>query len=356
MASISPRPNGTFQAIIRRKGYAPLSKVCASRSEALKWSRGVESDIDRGVIKPQNNLEPTFKEALARYLAEVTPTKKSKRQETNRIAGVVACCAFISKRLRDITPSDVSQYIQTRQGQTTKRGGKVTGSTINRDLALISHVFQTATKQWMIPNLSNPVDGVSRLRENQARCRRLISPDGVDELALIISKTYSAKVRIAFELLVELACRRGELVKLQWQDVSIADRTVTFRETKNGFSRTVPMSKRAQELFRQLQESGDSGAVLGLSVHTLSDAWRKARIRAGVSGARLHDVRREGVSRLFEDVGLGTLEVASISGHRSLAMLAVYSSFQTKNLLTKLDQATAKQAPSASTSANEVQA
>lgn len=356
MASISPRPNGSFQAIVRRKGYVPISKVLPSKSEALKWARGIESDIDRGVIKPQNNLEPTFREALARYLKEVTPTKKSVRQETNRIAGLLADCAFIDKKLRDIAPSDVSQYIQTRQGQTTKTGGKVTGSTINRDLSLISHVMETAIKRWMIPNINNPVRGVSRLKENKARDRRLISPEGVDELTLILAKTYSAKVRTAFELLVELACRRGELVKLQWQDVNLADRTVTFRDTKNGFSRNVPMSKRAQDLFKQLQAEGDSGAALGLSVHTLSDAWRKARIRAGLVGCRLHDVRREGTSRLFEDVGLGTLEVAAVTGHRSLAMLARYTALQTKNLIAKLDQATAKQSAIESTQANEVQA
>jgi len=50
-----------------------------------------------------------------------------------------------------------------------------------------------------------------------------------------------------------------------------------------------------------------------------------------------HDLRHEGVSRLFEK-GLNVMEVASISGHKTLQMLKHYTHLEAEKLLAKLDQ------------------
>ena len=50
-----------------------------------------------------------------------------------------------------------------------------------------------------------------------------------------------------------------------------------------------------------------------------------------------HDLWHEGVSRLFEK-GLNVMEVASISGHKTLQMLKRYTHLEAEKLLAKLDQ------------------
>lgn len=52
-------------------------------------------------------------------------------------------------------------------------------------------------------------------------------------------------------------------------------------------------------------------------------------------GIRLHDLRHEATSRFFE-LGLQTVEVASITGHKTLAMLKRYTHLKAEDLAKKL--------------------
>lgn len=336
MASISPRPGGRFQAQIRTKGFKPMSRVFDTKAEAVAWAKAVEVDQARGVIKPWSSVELTVKEAFERYLETVTVTKKGAKQEGNRARAFIVDCGFANERLGSVKGVAVAEYVNKR----LKRD-KVSGSTVNRGLALLSHVYEVASKAWGIEGLENPVKRIVKPKENKARDRRVnLLPGGVSELDLILAKVGNERLRLVYRLLIELACRRGELLKLRWVDVNLSDRWVRFEDTKNGESRVVPLSLVAVGLLEAMRRGGNGfGLVVGLSPDYVSGAWRLACAKAGVKGLRLHDTRREGVSRLFEDVGLGTLEVAAISGHKTVGMLKRYSAFRQSNLLAKLDAA-----------------
>ena len=56
---------------------------------------------------------------------------------------------------------------------------------------------------------------------------------------------------------------------------------------------------------------------------------------AFLSDLRFHDLRHEATSRLFEK-GLGIMEVASMTGHKSLAMLKRYTHVEAEKLAAKL--------------------
>jgi integrase len=58
--------------------------------------------------------------------------------------------------------------------------------------------------------------------------------------------------------------------------------------------------------------------------------------RAGVQHFRFHDLRHEATSRLFEK-GLSQMEVATITGHKDIQMLARYMHLRVKELARKLD-------------------
>ena len=55
----------------------------------------------------------------------------------------------------------------------------------------------------------------------------------------------------------------------------------------------------------------------------------------GIKDLRWHDLRHEAASRFFEK-GLHPLEVASITGHKSLTMLRRYTHLQPHDLVAKL--------------------
>ena len=130
--------------------------------------------------------------------------------------------------------------------------------------------------------------------------------------------------------------RREEIAGLTWDRVNLQRRTVYLPRTKNGEQRLVPLSPRALAVLRQAGPK-DSGLVFGMSADAISAAMIDTRHRAGIRDLRFHDLRHEATSRLFEQTDLDVMEIKSITGHKSLQMLARYSHLRTERLVARLD-------------------
>ncbi|WP_092582765.1 tyrosine-type recombinase/integrase [Achromobacter sp. NFACC18-2] len=66
-----------------------------------------------------------------------------------------------------------------------------------------------------------------------------------------------------------------------------------------------------------------------------SRAFTRAVRRAGMENIRFHDRLHEATSRLFER-GLNVIEVAKITGHKTLSMLDRYTHLDVRHLVDKL--------------------
>ena len=64
-------------------------------------------------------------------------------------------------------------------------------------------------------------------------------------------------------------------------------------------------------------------------------SFTRATRRAGIMGLRFHDLRHEATSRFFER-GLNVMEVASVTGHKTLQMLKRYTHLSATDLATRL--------------------
>ena len=125
-------------------------------------------------------------------------------------------------------------------------------------------------------------------------------------------------------LALETGMRRGELLSVEWGNVDLNRRTALLPITKNGDSRGVPLSSRALTVLRSLPPS-TTGRVFGdLTADAVKLSFRRTTVRAGITGLRFHDLRHEATSRLFEK-GLNVMEVASVTGHKTLQMLKRYT-------------------------------
>ncbi len=131
--------------------------------------------------------------------------------------------------------------------------------------------------------------------------------------------------------------RRGEILGLQWSDISHNRRVVTLTMTKNGSGREVPLSQRAFDALTEwkARANADELQVFPMNAGSLEQVWRRLLIRAGIKGLRFHDLRHESVSRLFER-GLNVIEVSSISGHKELRMLKRYTHLSADDLVGRL--------------------
>jgi integrase len=142
-------------------------------------------------------------------------------------------------------------------------------------------------------------------------------------------------VKPIVELALQTAMRQSELTGLRWDNVDLTRRVAVLAMTKNGERRAVPLSTRAVEILSELPKSESSLVFGGVTSEAVKRAFRRATHRAGLVDLRFHDLRHEATSRFFER-NLNIMEVASITGHKTLQMLKRYTHFQAEELARKL--------------------
>ena len=208
----------------------------------------------------------------------------------------------------------------------------VSGDTVRKEMSLMKRMVNYAMTEWNIhlPK-GNPFNSVSLPPKGKARDRRLLS--GEFELIKEEAENYGGYINIIFELAIETAMRRGEIISLLWKNINLHKRIAYLPETKNGSSRTVPLSSRAIELLGDIEKTSEQ--VFPIKADSLGQAFRRVTGRAGIEDLRFHDLRHEATSRLFEK-GLQLMEVSAITGHKDLAMLKRYTHLDAEKLALKL--------------------
>jgi integrase len=330
MASIRKR-NGKFQARIHRRGYGYRSKSFLTRADALRWARQGEMDLERRGLGEQT---PPLSLLVSRYKGEVTPRKKSARSEAYILAAWER--SSISKQQADfVTAAELAKWRDERASV------GILGSTIRNHLNTLSAVYRHAASEWGYQHLENPVARLKRPSPGKARTRRVSD----EEIGRVRAATASVYLAALIDLAVETGMRLSEIVSLRWNNLDLEARTAFLPDTKNGHPRTVPLSTTAVLTLRNLRQGVVQrldGALFPVTPHAVTVAFRRAckRVQKASDGSlavnlRFHDLRHEAVSRLFER-GLNPMEVAAISGHRSMQMLARYTHISPTTLLTKL--------------------
>lgn len=320
MASINKRGN-KWQVRICRKNSSAICKTFTLFKDAQTWARNIELKIERGEALGKDTVQ--LNTLIERYQVSVSPSKKGYKQEIPRLRAWLK--HPLSKRdASSIKPVDIATYRDQRI-----KAGK-SSSTVRIELSLLSSVFKHAKHEWGYTNLANPVADVKRPTPSKGRDRRL---EG-EELAALLNETNGTYMAPLILLAIETAMRAGEIASLKWENINLTKRIAVLPDTKNGDKRIVPLSSNAIKILSTLNKEGFNVFQLQSS-YVITDAFRRATKKAGISGLRFHDLRHEAVSRLFEK-RLNVMEVASISGHRSLQMLQRYTHLRAEELALRL--------------------
>jgi integrase len=326
MATFEKRGN-FWRVKIRRAGAPAQTRSFDNKTLAQQWARSVESDLDKGIVVDRRTAQRlSLAEVLERYRREVTPTKRGSADENLRLKAM-AQRPFAQTRMSALTSSILAVYRDERLKI-------VSGATVNREFSVLSHAIDTARREWDVYLPTNPCTLVRRPPQGRPRDRRL---QGDEEKRLLGACRGARNKWLAHfvALAIETGMRRSELLGLSWDNVDLERRTAFLPITKNGDSRGVPLSSRATAVLREMPDS-PSGRVFGeLTRDALKQSFNRAARRAGITGLRVHDLRHEATSRFFEK-GLNVMEVAAVTGHKTLQMLKRYTHLSATDLATRL--------------------
>ena len=287
MASIIKTASG-YRAQVYVLGQRD-SSTFRTRREAVDWAARRATEMrERAAMEPGERV--TLLETLARYSAEVSPTKKGVRWEQLRL-GLFGRSKDLptARPISKVTPEQIAAWRDERLK-------KVSCSTVVRELSLLSSVFEHARTEWRLIKI-NPVGDVRRpampdhrevvisrseikqmLRAMRFRWRR--RPDSVGQAAAVL-----------FVVALRTGMRAGELCGLTWDRV-YADYCTTPHKTgrTKASLRSVPLEPKARALIEQMR-GWDDVMVFGIKSASLDSLFRRYRTRAGLSGFTFHDSR-----------------------------------------------------------------
>lgn len=282
---------------------------------------------------------------------------QSSIEHTANIEGFPDLCAL---PLRSLTPAHFSgkSAPNSLASRLKGKGGRpAPADSVRRLMSFLSWTFQHAKSDWEI-DCVNPIERWKALKlspSDRGRDRTLSDA----EWTKIQSALEAAwpDTQAAIYTARYTAARRGEVVKLDWEDLKLdgENATALLRDTKSKRkndpnsqprNRTIPLppevARRLLELQARVGGREAKGAVFigqegtRIGADTLTQAWGRACARAGVKGARLHDLRHTRITELGHR--LNPLQVAAISGHDDLGTLKRYFNATAEELGEILDK------------------
>jgi integrase len=234
---------------------------------------------------------------------------------------------FGKKKLRDLRPADLHAFKKKRLATPTQYGKDRAIASINRELEALRAVCRWAARQgWIAKSpfeLGEPVINKS----HEASRDRVLSHD--EETALLNACTgRRAYLRAIVVMALDTAMRRGEILKLRWDMVNLAQGVISLpgEITKTGKPRQIPVTYRLQAELEALRSTsgpiGPEVLVFGGAVD-LKYGWQCACKAAGITGVRLHDLRHSAITRMIA-AGVNPALVMKISGHDSMRTFQRY--------------------------------
>ncbi len=251
-----------------------------------------------------------FSEALIRYA-------KAKKRDNPRhfMTKTRYRIKFLAERFEGWNVSDFT-YRAMREF-VDERLETVSSGMALADLAVVRAAINKARRE----ELTDFVPNFPKLKPSKPRNRWLTAQEE-DRLVEVAAEHLKPLIRFA----VDTGGRRSELLGLDWRNVDMTARRVTFVETKNGEDRSVRLCERACRTLLAIgpKKAGPVFTFGGKPIKDVKSAFYRARGIAGLDDVRFHDLRHTFASRLVQG-GVPLYEVMHLTGHKTLSMVQRYA-------------------------------
>jgi len=343
---LHPSGHKAYYARVRYHGRQYLSAACPSRELARIEEARLLDAKHRGRLEEEfgsnaRQPSPKLRDVVEDYL--VVSAQENAASTVTRKRGTLKhlCCALGSRALDTITSFDVERYKKRRRRI-------VSGPTVNRELATLSHLMNWARRLGYAE--VNPVQDVRRFRENLEAWSYLSDQD---VRALLRScRGADAKAPHLYPMVVlalDTGLRKGELLGLRWNNIDLVGGEIYVERSKTRNRSVLPLTKRSTTALQALPRHGPRPFCRpdGTPLEDVRRSFATALQRAGLPPIRWHDLRHTFASTLVRR-GANVFVVQQLLGHTTLAMTRRYAHLSPDELRAAvglLDNAATESAP-----------
>jgi integrase len=294
-----------------KRRYRKTDSATVQQARLLRSSKLLAAEKSRTLGFTPPGAE-TFAEVAVRFLAHQKARLSRKAYEREK--GIVEnhLKPFFNGQLASVRRVDVQRYI-------TKRSGKVSAHTVQKELNILKHLLSLAVEWDLIP--LTPAHRVKSPKVPPGRVRYL-QPT---ELRLLINECPEWLQPIA-ALAAVTGMRRGEILGLRWLDVDFAGHRILLPQTKNNEGRVIYLNASAEAVLQSLVYANvraTDKVFPHISPGQVTVAFRRICQKLGIANFRFHDLRHTAASWLRMQ-GADIHTVAQLLGHKDLRMAARY--------------------------------
>jgi integrase len=303
---------------------AYLGKVQAAKREERYYD----------VFDVKKESQTTFNELADRYVENFGSQRAFNTSKRYLLA--VVQDYFGGRRLSQISYLDLETYRNKRKATPTKAGKTRTDASVNREIALVSHMLSKAVEWGLLE--TSPLKKGQRLmfKENNHRLR-FLSDAEVEALlqACDALKASSPHLRPIVETALLSGLRRGEVLSLKWEQ--IRNGFIYLRETKANKARQIPINDRLAEVLKEVRRKNQLKSEYvfcdsqGRRFYEVKRSFTSACRRAGLEDFRFHDLRHTFASRLVMK-GASLKAVQELLGHADMKMTMRYAHLSQEHL------------------------
>ncbi len=311
------------------------SQTFARKQAAQAWVRKREAELDQpGAIERANRVGATVKEMIERYMVEM---EKARALGKTKLATLKAISESYLGQVndQDLNSQVLVEYAVWRMGP---EGGGVLPQTAGNDLAHLGAVLSIARPAWgyeVDPHAMGDARKVlCKLGYNMRSRERDRRPtlDELDKLlrhfqGILAYRPSSINMLKMTAFALFSTRRQEEITRIKWADLDEEGNRVLVRDMKNpgqklGNNVWCHLPPEAMAIIKTMPKAVEE--IFPYNAESISASWTRACKFLGIEDLHFHDLRHEGVSRLFE-MDWDIPRVASVSGHRDWNSMRRYT-------------------------------
>lgn len=345
----------TYTARIRVKGYPTMTATFDKKKLAILWVQENESKLKLGIhIQTPESKKHTLNDLITRYETNELPKRKSDQEKFKMHLNWWGS-ELGSYYLNKITPAMLTECKEKLEKEKLKykRNGndKRTPATVNRYLATLSIVLSYACNEYGWID-ENPMRKVRKNKERASK-DRFLTPEEIERLLNackefnLQGENYNEQTYLFVLIALSTGARYSEIHNLKWDSVDFAHRQFYFLNTKNGENRGVPMTDAvysALKEFKKVRNIKNNSLWLTKDGRKLIDfrtRFYKVLELAKIENCRFHDLRHTVASHIAMNGG-SLLDIAQVTGHKTMQMVKRYSHLTQKHTAKLLQSTTDK--------------
>lgn len=309
-------------------------KVVHSESEtfdredvAARWMAKREKTLaEPGALDKVKQSDPPLSTVISHYIKE---SKRDLGKTKVQVLKAISASDLAAMPCSKITSVEVLAYANSLKSQP---------QTVGNYLSHLASIFAVARPAWGYPlNEQAMLDArvVAKKMNVTARSNKRSRRPTLEELDRLMAYFGTQQAKrpdvIPMQAITAFALfstrRQEEICRITWDDLDTKRSEMTVRDMKHpgeklGNDVRTNLPPAALQLIEKRDRSNPR--IFPYNSNTVSARFTKACQILGIENLHFHDLRHEGISRLFE-MGWTIPQVATVSGHRTWSSLQRYS-------------------------------